>query len=84
MTTTTIEDRVKNVIADQVGVPANGVRNDQTLRDDLNLDSLDMVEIGMGLEEEFSLEIPDDLLVMGLTTVQAVIDLINERQPATL
>jgi acyl carrier protein len=79
----TIEDRVKHIIADQVGRAGTDIRNDQNLDSDLDLDSLDLVEIGMGLEEEFNCEIPDER-ALGLTTVQSVIDLVNEYQPATL
>jgi acyl carrier protein len=83
MTTITIEDRAKRAVAKQAGV--DEVTNDQNLRNDLNLDSLDLIEMAIDIEVEFDLPsaLSDDL-VQGLTTVQSVIDLINERQRTTV
>lgn len=68
----TIPDRVKRVIADQLGIPVAEVHPEMSL-DDLGADSLDNVEIVMGLEEEFELEIPQEQ-GEALDTVQQAID----------
>ena len=56
----TIEDRVKKVVVDQLGVSEDQVTPDASFVDDLGADSLDTVELVMALEEEFDAEIPDD------------------------
>lgn len=53
-------ERVKSVIADQLGVDESTITMDSSFVDDLGADSLDIVELIMGLESEFDLEIPDD------------------------
>ncbi|MCY6356711.1 acyl carrier protein [Clostridium sp. ZS2-4] len=53
-------DRVKKIIADQLGLDENTVTMDSLFVDDLGADSLDVVELIMALEEEFDIEIPDD------------------------
>ncbi len=55
-----IFDRVKAVIVDQLGADDDAVTMDASFIDDLGADSLDIVELVMGLETEFDLEIPDD------------------------
>jgi acyl carrier protein len=54
------EDRVKQIIMDQLGVSAEQVTQDASFIDDLGADSLDTVELVMALEEEFDIEIPDE------------------------
>jgi acyl carrier protein len=54
------EDRVKQIIMDQLGVSAEQVTPDASFIDDLGADSLDTVELVMALEEEFDIEIPDE------------------------
>lgn len=54
-----IFDKVKGIVAEQLGVDANDVKMETTF-DDLNADSLDVVELIMALEEEFDIEIPDE------------------------
>ncbi len=61
----TVADRVKQVIVDQLGIDEGDVSLDSSFTEDLDADSLDMVELVMGLEEEFSssgieIEIPDE------------------------
>ena len=56
----TIEERVKKVVVDQLGVSEDQVTMDASFVDDLGADSLDTVELVMALEEEFDAEIPDD------------------------
>jgi acyl carrier protein len=55
-----IEDKVKEIIVDQLGVEADQVKPEAAFIDDLGADSLDTVELVMALEEEFDLEIPDE------------------------
>ncbi len=55
-----IFDRVKAVIIDQLGADEDSVTMEASFIDDLGADSLDIVELVMGLETEFDLEIPDD------------------------
>ncbi len=53
-------EKVKSVIADQLGVDEDSITMDSSFIDDLGADSLDIVELIMGLETEFDLEIPDE------------------------
>jgi acyl carrier protein len=55
-----VEERVKEIIIEQLGVDASQVTDQAKFVDDLGADSLDTVELVMALEEEFSLEIPDE------------------------
>ncbi len=74
-----IEQRVKAIVAEQLGVKEEEVTNDSSFVDDLGADSLDTVELVMALEEEFETEIPDEDAEK-ITTVQQAIDYINERR----
>ena len=53
-------DRVKKIVVEHLGVEAEKVTEDASFIDDLGADSLDIVELVMAFEEEFSVEIPDD------------------------
>lgn len=55
-----VEDKVKNIIVEQLNVDADAVKPDASFIDDLGADSLDIVELVMTMEEEFDLEIPDE------------------------
>lgn len=57
--TPTIEERIKAIIVEQLGLEEVKVAGDASLIDDLGADSLDLVEVVMALEEEFDMEIPD-------------------------
>ena len=72
-----IEDRVKKIVAEQLGVAEDEVSNESSFVDDLGADSLDTVELVMALEEEFDTEIPDEEAEQ-ITTVQLAINYINE------
>lgn len=72
----TIEDRVKKIVVEQLGVAQDQVTPDASFVDDLGADSLDTVELVMALEEEFDAEIPDDEAEK-ITTVKQAIDFIN-------
>ncbi|ABM02929.1 acyl carrier protein [Psychromonas ingrahamii 37] len=68
-----IEERVRNIIVEQLGVQLEEVKNEASFVDDLGADSLDTVELVMALEEEFDTEIPDEEAEK-ITTVQSAID----------
>lgn len=55
-----VEERVKNIIVEQLNVDSDSVTADASFVDDLGADSLDIVELVMTMEEEFDLEIPDE------------------------
>lgn len=55
-----IEQRVKKIVAEQLGVNESEIKNESSFVDDLGADSLDTVELVMALEEEFECEIPDE------------------------
>jgi len=55
-----IEEKVKEIIAEQLGVKKEEIKPESSFVDDLGADSLDTVEIVMALEEEFGIEIPDE------------------------
>lgn len=55
-----VEDRIKEIIVDQLGVAAEEVTDTASFIDDLGADSLDTVELVMAFEEEFGIEIPDE------------------------
>ncbi|HAT6342509.1 TPA: acyl carrier protein [Aeromonas hydrophila] len=74
-----IEERVKKIIIEQLGVKEEDVKNAASFVDDLGTDSLDTVELVMALEEEFDTEIPDEEAEK-ITTVQAAIDYITANQ----
>lgn len=74
-----IEERVKKIVVEQLGVELEEVKNDSSFIDDLGADSLDTVELVMALEEEFGAEIPDEEAEK-ITTVQAAIDYIKAQQ----
>ena len=71
-----IEDRVRKIVAEQLGVKEEEVKAEASFVDDLGADSLDTVELVMALEEEFETEIPDEEAEK-ITTVQLAIDYIN-------
>ena len=72
-----IEDRVRKIVAEQLGVKEEEVKAEASFVDDLGADSLDTVELVMALEEEFETEIPDEEAEK-ITTVQLAIDYIND------
>ena len=75
----TIEERVKKIIGEQLGVKQEEVTNNASFVEDLGADSLDTVALVMALEEEFDTEIPEEEAEK-ITTVQAAIDYINGHQ----
>ena len=73
-----IEEQVKNIVAEQLGVKEEEVTAEASFVDDLGADSLDTVELVMALEEAFECEIPDEEAEK-ITTVQQAIDYVKER-----
>ena len=71
-----VEDRVKKIVSEQLGVALDEVQNDSSFVDDLGADSLDTVELVMALEEEFDLEIADED-AENIATVNDAIEYIN-------
>ena len=75
---TKLEERVKEIIIDGLGVNADQVTPEASFVNDLGADSLDTVELIMAFEEEFGAEIPDEDAEK-LTTVGAVVDYLKEK-----
>ena len=71
-----IEERIKKIVAEQLGSGEDEITNESSFIDDLGADSLDTVELVMALEEEFDIEIPDDDAEK-IATVQAAIDYVS-------
>lgn len=71
-----VEERVKKIVAEQLGVKEDEIQNSASFVEDLGADSLDTVELVMALEEEFETEIPDED-AESITTVQLAMDYIN-------
>ncbi len=55
-----VDDKVKDIISEQLGVKKEEIKPESSFIDDLGADSLDTVEVVMALEEEFGIEIPDE------------------------
>ena len=69
----TVQERVKKIVIEQLGVSDDQVKPDASFVDDLGADSLDTVELVMALEEEFNAEIPDE----DAEQIRTVADAIN-------
>ena len=76
MKTMSVEEKVRGIVAKQLGLGEDEVTNESSFIDDLGADSLDTVELVMSLEEEFDIEISDDE-AENILTVQAAVDHIN-------
>ncbi len=77
-----IQDRVKNIICDQLAVETEKVTGTASFIDDLGADSLDIVELVMTMEEEFELDIPDEDAEK-MKTVGDVVMYIKEKKNAS-
>ena len=75
-----VEEKVRDIIVDQLGVDEKQVTANAAFIDDLGADSLDTVELVMALEEEFDVEIPDEDAEK-ITTVQEAIDFVSKNVP---
>ena len=76
-----VEEKVKSIIVEQLGVDANEVTPEAAFVDDLGADSLDTVELVMAFEEAFDIEIPDEDAEK-IRTVQDAIDYIGKHSKA--
>ena len=72
MTNEELFNSIKRMIVDQLGVDEDTITEDSSFVDDLNADSLDMVELVMAMEQEFDIEIPDDVAEKVVTVKDAV------------
>ncbi|MBR6211026.1 MAG: acyl carrier protein [Clostridiales bacterium] len=72
MTNEELFKSIKQMIVDQLGVDEDTITEDSSFVDDLNADSLDMVELVMAMEQEFDIEIPDDVAEKVTTVKDAV------------
>jgi len=73
-----VEEKVKDIISEQLGVKKEEIKPESSFIDDLGADSLDTVEVVMALEEEFGIEIPDEDAEK-ITTVGESIKYIDEK-----
>lgn len=76
-----IKTKVKGIIVEQLGVDEDEVTMDASFTDDLGADSLDIVELVMALEEEFSIEIPDEE-AENISRVREAVDYIEKHAPS--
>jgi acyl carrier protein len=76
MTTGNVEQKVRGIIAEQLGVAEDEIKSTSSFIEDLGADSLDIVELVMAMEEEFEVEIPDEE-AENIKTVQDAINFIN-------
>ena len=77
MSDTDIEQKVKSIIVDKLGVDESEVKNEASFANDLGADSLDIVELIMAFEEEFNTEIPDDVAEK-IRTVRDAVELLDK------
>ena len=71
-------EKIRDLVAEQLGVNKDDIKPESRFKEDLNADSLDLFELIMSLEEEYSTEIPTDELE-NLTTIQSVIDYLGAK-----
>lgn len=72
MTNEAIFDKIKELIVDQLGVDESSISMESSFVDDLNADSLDMVELVMAMEQEFDVSVPDEVAEKVATVGDAV------------
>jgi acyl carrier protein len=73
-----LEEKVKDIIVDKLGVSEEKVTPDANFIEDLGADSLDTVELVMAFEDEFNVEIPDDD-AQQIATVKSAVDYLNKK-----
>jgi acyl carrier protein len=74
-----LEEKVRKIIADTLSKTEGEIKLESSLTEDLGADSLEIVELAMAMEEEFSIEIPDEDIEK-ISTVKDIIDYINEHR----
>ena len=72
-----MEEKVKEIVAEQLGLQASKIHKYSSFVDDLGADSLDMVELVMAIEDAFDIEVPDDA-TENISTVGDAIDYLKE------
>ena len=77
----TIEERVKKIVIEQLGVKEEEVKPEASFVDDLGADSLDTVELVMAIEEAFDIEIPDETAEK-ISNLQQAVDFISQKVTA--
>ena len=70
-------DKVKSIIAEQLCISVNEIKDDANIIEDLGADSLDVVELLMAFEDEFKVSIPDDKLEQ-LKTIPQIVNVIDD------
>lgn len=74
-----IFEKVKKMLAEQLGVDENTIREDSLLAEDLGADSLDAIDIVMSIEDEFGIEVPDEV-VESMNTVADIVKFIEDNK----
>lgn len=74
-----VEKRVKEILAEQLGVDINKITLETNVATDLGADSLDLVEILMSLEDEFGISIPDEV-ISDVKTVKQIVDFVEQNK----
>lgn len=74
-----IFEKVKKMLAEQLGVDENTIREDSLLAEDLGADSLDAIDIVMSIEDEFGIEVPDEV-VESMSTVADIVKFIEDNK----
>lgn len=75
---TSLEDKVKQIIVQELGLEEDDLVPEKSFIEDLGLDSLDVMTLAMAIEEEFDIEVPDDD-VEEIKTIQNIIDYLHKR-----
>lgn len=70
-------ERIKELIVEELNIPADQVKLESKISEDLGADSIDAIELIMEVEEEFDIEIDDDA-AMGIKTISDLVDVINK------
>lgn len=78
-----VEKKLRSIVADQLGLSDEEIKLESKFIEDLGADSLDVVELVMGVEEDFEIDIPDED-IEALTTVQLAIEYINTKLTAAV
>lgn len=73
-------ERIKEIIAEQLDIDPDTITYDSTITGDLGADSLDVVDLVMSFEDEYGIEIPDDVVETKINTVSDIIKFIEDNQ----